>query len=93
MIPYLPNLDNFDILRKNEIDQGDVNLLADTLGKKHKKIVCAVLNKTGSYQPILLIFNSKNMVTQGYIISKFERNWTKITAVRVPHSKNVKWPA
>ena len=52
----------------------------------------AVLNKTGNYQPILLIFNTKHGMALGYFVSKFEENRTKITAVRVPHTKNAKWP-
>ena len=61
-------------------------------GRKTQKIVRAVLNKTGSYRPILLIFNTKHGMALGYFVSKFEENRTKITAVRVPHTKNAKWP-
>ena len=57
-----------------------------------RKIVYAVLNKTGSYWPILLIFNSKHGTPLGYIVSKFEQNRTKIATVRVPPEKNAKWP-
>ena len=61
-------------------------------GRKTQKIVRAVLNKTGSYRPILLIFNSKHGTPLGYIVSKFEQNRTKIATVRVPPEKNAKWP-
>ena len=56
------------------------------------KTVRAVLNKTGSYWLILLIFNSKHRVPLGYIVFKFEANQSKITTVRVPHRKSAKWP-
>ena len=62
-------------------------ILAAIFGRKTQKIVRAVLRKTESYRPILLIFNSKHGVAHGYIWSKFEQNRTKITAVRVPHTK------
>ena len=61
-------------------------------GLKTRKIVRAVPNKTGSYQPISLIFNSKHGVSLGYIVSKFEANRTKIATMRVPHTKSAKWP-
>ena len=41
------------------------------------------MNKTRSYIPILLIFNSKHGVTKFYIVSTFEVNRTK---------KKTKWP-
>ena len=47
---------------------------------------------TGSYWPILLIFNSKHWKTTKFLVYKFEENRTKITAMRVPHRKNAKWP-
>ena len=78
MTPHLPKSDNFG--------------LGGNFWQKTRKIVRAVLNKTGSYQPILLIFNSKHGVPLGYIVSKFEENRTKITTVRVPHRKSAKWP-
>ena len=62
-------------------------IMAAIFGRKTRKIVRAVLRKTESYRPILLIFNSKHGVAHGYIWSKFEQNRTKITAVRVPHTK------
>ena len=52
----------------------------------------AVLSTTGSYQPILLIFNSKHRHTPKKLVSKFEENRTKIATVRVPQRKNAKWP-
>ena len=61
-------------------------------GRKTRKIVGAVLNKAGSYKLILLNFNTKHGIALDYIVSKFEGNQTKITAVRVPHTKNAKWP-
>ena len=60
-------------------------------GRKTRKIVRAVLIKTGSYKPISLIFNIKHGIPLGYIEFKFEENQTKITAVRVPQTKNAKW--
>ena len=60
--------------------------------RKTQKIVRAVLNKTGSYRPILLIFDSKHGTLLGYIVSKFEQNWKKIATVRVPPEKSAKWP-
>ena len=64
-------------------------IMAAIFGRKMRKIVRAVLRKTESYRPILLIFNSKHGIAHGYIWSKFEQNLTKITAVRVPHRKNL----
>ena len=61
-------------------------------GRKTQKIVRAVLNKLESYQLILLIFNTKYGAALGYIVLKFEENQTKITNVRVPHTKNANWP-
>ena len=58
--------------------------LAPIFGEKRQEIVRAVLNKTRSYRPILLIFKSKHGVPLGYIVSKVEENRTKITTVRVP---------
>ena len=55
--------------------------------QKKKKIVRAVLNKTGSYRPIFLIFITKQRVANSYIISKFEQNQTNITVMSVPHRK------
>ena len=52
----------------------------------------AVLSITGSYQSILLIFNSKHRNTTRKLVSKFEENRTKIATVRVPQRKNAKWP-
>ena len=52
----------------------------------------AVLSTTGSYQPILLIFNSKHWHTPKKLEFKFEENRTKIATVRVPQRKNTKWP-
>ena len=74
--PHLPISDNFGF--------------GGNFGQKTRKIVRAVLNKTMSYRPILLIFNSKHGVPLGYIVSKFEENRTKITPVRVPHRKSTK---
>ena len=62
-------------------------------GRKTRKIVRAVLNKTGSYQPILLIFKIKYGVATGYIVCKFEQNRTKITAVRVQKVHSRGWGA
>ena len=62
------------------------------MGEKHKKIVCAVLNKTESYRPILLIFKSKHEVVLGYIVSQFEVNCRKIATMRAPPKKKTKWP-
>ena len=64
-----------------------ISLLPELPGPKASpKIVCAVLNKIGSYQLILLIFDSKHRVPLGYILSKVEENLTKITTVRVPQT-------
>ena len=45
-----------------------------------------------TYQPILLIFNSKQIKSTFYLVSKFEDNQSKITTVRVPERKSAKWP-
>ena len=76
--PHLPISDNFDF--------------GANFGRKKQKFVRAVFNKTGSYRPILLIFNSKHGIPLGYIVSNFEENPTKITTVRVPQTKSAKWP-
>ena len=55
--------------------------------KASKEIVHADLNKTGSYQPNLLIFRSKHRVQLGYIVSKFKVNLSKLTTARVPQTK------
>ena len=52
----------------------------------------AVLSTTGSYQPILLIFNSKHRHTPKKLVSKFEENRTKIATMRVPQRVSAKWP-
>ena len=52
-----------------------------------KKILRAVLRKTRSYDPILLIFNSKHGVAYGYNLPKFGYDWAEFTAMRVPHAK------
>ena len=79
--PYLPISDTFDFYghfgRKT---------------RKMRKIVRAVLNKTGSYWPILLIFHSKPGLKKFYILSKTEQNRTQITAMRVMHTKKAKLP-
>ena len=46
----------------------------------------------GSYQPILLILNSKQWKTTFYLVLNFEENRTKIATVRVPKRKSAKWP-
>ena len=46
-----------------------------------------------SSQPILLIFNSKQIKSTFYLVSKFEDNRSKIATVRVPHSKTYKTAA
>ena len=51
------------------------------------KIVHPVVNKTESYQLILLIFNTKHGVAYDYDVSKFEQNRTKFTVVIRPHKK------
>ena len=48
---------------------------------------------TGSYQPILLIFNSKHRKTSNFLVCNFEENQSKIATVRVPHSKTYKMAA
>ena len=45
-----------------------------------------------SYQPILLILNSKQWKTTFYLVLNFEENRTKIATVRVPKRKSAKWP-
>ena len=77
--PHLPISDNFGFI--------------GNFGRKTQKIVRAVLNKTGSYPPILLIFNSKHGVVLGYTVYQFEANRSKITTVRVPHTKTYKMAA
>ena len=51
------------------------------------------LFSTGSYQPILLIFNSKHWKTPKFLVYNFEENRSKIATVRVPHSKTYKMAA
>ena len=46
----------------------------------------------GSYQPISLILNSKQLKTTFYLLLNFKENRTKIATVRVPQRKNAKWP-
>ena len=53
----------------------------------------AVLSTTGSYQPILLIFNSKHRHELEKLVSKFEKNRIKIATVRVPQRKVSKMAA
>ena len=48
---------------------------------------------TGSYQPILLIFNSKHRKTTNFLVYNFEENRSKIATVRVPHLKTYKMAA
>merc|ERR1712155_280799 len=48
---------------------------------------------TGSYQPILLIFNTKHWKTTTFLFYKFEEDQSKIATVRVPHSKTYKMAA
>ena len=47
-------------------------------GRKTRRIVHAVLNRTRSYQLILLIFNSKHGMALGYTVSKFDVIRTKL---------------
>ena len=42
---------------------------------------------TGSYQPILLIFNTKHWKATKFFVYKFEEDRCKIATVRVPHLK------
>ena len=44
----------------------------------------AVLSITGSYQTILLIFNTKHWHALEKLVSKFEENRTKIATMKVP---------
>ena len=48
---------------------------------------------TGSYWPILLIFNSKHRKTLNFLVYNFEEDRSKIATVRVPHSKTYKMAA
>ena len=48
---------------------------------------------TGSYWPILLIFNSKHWKTTKFLVYKFGEDRSKIATVRVPHSKTYKMAA
>ena len=47
---------------------------------------------TRSYQPILLIFNTKQCKSYVLLVLKFEENRTKIATVRVPQRVSAKWP-
>merc|ERR1712115_174077 len=66
-----------------------------------KKILAAILNFFenaahhigGSYQPILLILNSKQWKITFYLVLNFEGNRTKIATVRVPERKSAKMAA
>ena len=53
----------------------------------------AVLYISGSYRPILLIFNSKHWKTTLYLVLNFEENRSKIATVRVPEWKTYKMAA
>ena len=53
----------------------------------------AVRHIGGSYQPILLILNSKQWKTTFYLPCNFEENRTKIATVRVPQRKTYKMAA
>ena len=53
-----------------------------------RSVVRAVCNKTGSDQPILLILDSNHGMVLGYIVSKFEENWSKIATLTGPHTKS-----
>ena len=52
----------------------------------------AVRYNVETYQPILLIFNSKLWNTTVYLVFKFEENRSKIATVRVPRRNSSKWP-
>ena len=68
-------------------------VLTAILGETCEKSYARFLIKPLSFRPILLIFNSKHKVPLGYIVSKFKVHRTKITTVRVSHTKTCKLAA
>ena len=57
---------------------------------KTRAILRPDLDKTGSYCPILLIFNCEHVVTEFKIVSKFEVNRKKIATVKMLPKKKTK---
>ena len=53
----------------------------------------AVRFLTRSYQPILLIFNSKHWKAPNFLVYNFKGHQSKISTVRVPHLKTYKTAA
>ena len=61
-------------------------------GQKVKKLHARFSIKPEVTDRFFLIFNRKHGVLLGYIVFIFEQNQIKNMAVRVPHTKNAKWP-